>query len=430
MSWGDVSDPARIRHGRLVVVGVAVVGLAVLVGVLVSVAGSPTSTATQTAVVAVQPVAGRVATSPAEVATVVVGLAETGPVLDAAAAGAGVSRDAAQDDVEVAAAGAGIVTVTADGASNELAAGLATSTTDALAAALVRSTDRALQQSLGPLGRQLQELSTALQAVPLGDPRRASLEQNYGAIAGVIADRTAAPAPRLLPDGAPIVSASRAPLGEAVLVVLAVGVLAAVAAGAWRLAQRPARRDPDVTLAGVDGPYAVLHPGDDAPAVLTRLYADAVRGDGPVLVLQLSDPGALDVGRELVGSAEIMGDRVEHTDLTPGVPRDPAPPSATGTGRRTRTSLALSSLRRPRVDGTAVGTLRASGVHAAVVAVDTHRALSARLADAVYTLEGLGVELRGVVVWRGRFPDAPPPPAPSSPVTPTDDAPTPAVAPS
>lgn len=400
--WGDV-----LRARRWWVA--AVVVLALILGVLVAVLRSPTVTATETAVVAVQPVAGRAATSPAEVASSVVGLAATGPVLDAAAAGAGVTRDEARDDVTVTAGEAGVVTVTATGGAGDVAARLASSTTDALAAALVRSGDAALQEALGPLQQQLQELTGGLQAIPLGDPRRTALEQNYGAVAGVIADRTAAPAPRLLPDGAPVVSTGRAPLADALIAVVAVLVLAAIAAAVAR--RRPVRRDPALRLARVDGPHTVLYPGDDAPAVLTRLYSTAVRGRGPVLVLQLSDPAAHDVGRDLVGAAEIMGDRVEHVDVTPGARVTPAPPPAEGAPRRRgRASvLTVSSLRRDRVDGVAVGILRERGVRAALVAVDTHRALPARLADAVSTLDGLAIEVRGVVVWRGRLPLAPAP---------------------
>ncbi len=408
MPWGDVTGSHR-AHRRWVA---AVVVLAVLVGVLVAVLRSAAATATETAVVAVQPVAGRAATSPDDIAGAVVALAGTGPVLDAAAAGAGVTRDEARDDVDVTAGGAGIVTVTATGGSGEVATRLASATTEALAASLVRSNDAALQEALRPLQQQLQDLSVQLQAVPLGDPRRAAVEQNYGAVAGVIADRTAAPAPRLLPDGEPVLSTGHSPLAEALAAAAAVLVLGALAGFIAR--RRPVRRDPAPAMAHVEGPHAVLHPGDDAPAVLTRLYADAVRGRGPVLVLQLSDPAARDLGGDLVGAAEIVGDRVEHTDLTPGGRGTPAPPPASdGARRRGRAStVSISSLRRARVDGVAVGILRERQVRAALIAVDTRRALPARLADTVSTLEGLAVEVRGVVVWRGRLPLAEARPAP------------------
>jgi len=138
-----------------------------------------------------------------------------------------------------------------------------------------------------------------------------------------------------------------------------------------------------------------------------------VRGRGPVLVLQLSDAGVIDLGRELVGAAEIVGERVEHADLTPGASVAPPPPG--GPRRRGRAgTVSISSLRCARVDGTVVGILRERQVRAAIIAVDTHRPVRTRLADAVSTLEGLAVEVRGVVVWRGRFPAALPPGPPTS----------------
>lgn len=418
MPRNDVVGPLRVRQWWIA----AVVVLGVIAGVLVGVVGSPTVTATETALVVVQPVTGRTATDPDDVASSVVGLAETAPVLDVAATGAGVPRDQARDDVDVTSGGAGIVTVTASAETPEMAARLATTTTDALAVALVRSSDVALQEALRPLQEQQQTLSVALQALPLGDPRRASIEQNYGAVSGVIADRTAAPAARLLPDGAPVLASGRSWVAGALAAIAAIVVLAGiVGAAAWIARRRTARRDPAPAGTRVDGPQAVIHPGDDAPAVLTRLYADAVRGRGPVLVLQLSDTGAIDLGRELVGAAEIVGERVERTDLTPGASVIPPPPPPPGGPRRRGRAgtVSISSLRCARVDGTVVGILRERQVRAAIVAVDTHRPVRTRLADAVSTLEGLAVEVRGVVVWRGRFPTTPQPAPTALPPGPT-----------
>jgi hypothetical protein len=92
----------------------------------------------------------------------------------------------------------------------------------------------------------------------------------------------------------------------------------------------------------------------------------------------------------------LTGDALAHHDLTAArvdVREDPTVPR-------------VVSLRRPRADDAARDLVHRDGVRAALVAVDTRRAVPARLADAVSVLDGLAVEVRGVVVWRGRFPRA------------------------
>lgn len=349
---------------------------------------SPTSVATATAV-----------GTPADAARTAVALAGTTPVQADVAGAGGIAVDAVADAVEVGASDAGIVTVVAHGGSPEQARALAGAMTTALAAALTRVDAAGLRAAVEPLEDQLREVGTTLLATPLGDPSRAQLEQRYAALTGEIAERTAAPSPRLLPDGEPVVTAERSPLAEALLAALAVLLLAGVALlvarglGGERAAR--ARRDRTLALARVDGPHAVLHAGDDVPAVLTRLYADVVRGTGPVLVLQLGDPRARDLGRDLVEAARITGDVLPLRDLTPDV--RPPPPDD-------RDAPAVHSLRRRRADEDALARIREVGVRAALVAVDTRRGPPTRLADAVSVLEDRAVDVRGVVVWRGRFP--------------------------
>lgn len=400
MPWSEWSDTLRARRWWI-----AVVAVVVLVGVLLLVLRSPGYRATATAVAAVAPHPGPATVTPTEIARTAVALAATPPVRAAAAASAGV--DAGEIDVEVTASDAGIVTVAASGSTPERSGTLAGATVGALADTLARLDAAALRATLAPLESQLQDLTAALRATPLGDPGRPPLEGRYAALATVIAERTAAPAPRLLPDGEPVVVAERSPLAEVLLAVLALAVLAAVATlvarGPARERVARARRDRTLALARVDGPHAVLHPGDDVPAVLTRLYADVLRGRGPVLVFQLAAPTARDLGRDLVEAARITGDVLPLRDLSASTP-PPVPDD--------RDEPAIYALRRTRLDGAALGRVRDVGARAAVVAVDTRRAAPARLADTVSLLDGVAVEVRGVVVWRGRFPRAhTPPPA-------------------
>ncbi|WP_433783446.1 hypothetical protein ACQPX6_25610 [Actinomycetospora sp. CA-101289] len=401
MPWAEWSDPLRARRWWIA----AVVGLAVLVAALLLVLRSPTFTATATAVVAVPSVAGRPGPSPGQVARSAVGLAATPSVRSAAADAAAVPAGRA-GDVAVSASDGGIVAVVADGPSPPEASRLAGATATAVGEALARLDDEALRAELAPLEAQLADVTATLRATPFGDPVRGALEQRYAALADTIADRTAAPSPRLLPDGEPVVTTARSPLAEALLAALAVLVLAVVgglvARGLGGEHRGRARRDRTLALARVEGPHAVLHPGDDVPAVLTRLYADVVRGRGAVLVLQLARPGARDLGRDLVEAARIVGDDLPHHDLTAG-------PAA---AREDPTAPRVVSLRRPRADDTARALVHRDGVRAALVAVDTRRAVPARLADAVSVLDGLAVEVRGVVVWRGRFPRGQTPPIP------------------
>ncbi|MFC5141914.1 hypothetical protein ACFPK1_27020 [Actinomycetospora rhizophila] len=368
----------------------AALAVALLVAALVALLRSPTVTATATAV-----------GTPAGAARSAVALAATTPVQVAIAAAGGIGTDEVADAVEVGASDAGIVTVVARGRSPEQARALAGAATGALAEALARVDAAGLRAATAPLDDQLRDTGTRLLATPLGDPARALLEQRYAALTTEIAGRTAAPAPRLLPDGDPVVATERSPLAEALLAALAVLLLAAVATlvarGLRGERAARARRDRTLALARVDGPHAVLHPGDDVPAVLTRLYTDVVRGRGPVLVLQLAGPRARDLGRDLVEAARITGDVLPLRDLTPDVRRPPPDD---------RDAPAVHSLRRPRADDDALARIREVGVRAALVAVDTRRGPPTRLADAVSVLEGRAVEVRGVVVWRGRFPRA------------------------
>ena len=401
MPWGEWSDALRARPWWIA----AVVGLAVVVGALLLVLRSPTFTATATAVVAVQPVAGRPGPTPGEVARSAVALAAT-PGVRATAADAARVPPGRAGDVEVGASDAGIVTVVADDREPQEASRLAGATAAALGEALARIDDEALRAELAPLVAQLADLTATLRATPFGDPVRSAFEQRYAALAGAIADRTADPSPRLLPDGEPVVTTVRTPLAEVLLAALAVLVLAVVgglvARGPGGEHRGRARRDRTLALARVEGPHAVLHPGDDVPAVLTRLYADVVRGRGAVLVLQLAGPGARDLGRDLVEAARITGDDLPHQDLTAGL----------SDAREDPTAPRVVSLRRPRADDATRDLVHRDGVRAALVAVDTRRAVPARPADAVSVLDGLAVEVRGVVVWRGRFPRARNPPIP------------------
>ncbi|GAA4772578.1 hypothetical protein GCM10023200_01140 [Actinomycetospora chlora] len=399
MASGGWTQARRPRRWPRVAVAALAVLAVVLIAVLVAALRSPTFTATATAVA-----------SPAEVAGTAVGLAATVPVRAAAARAAGLPDDAA-GDVDVTASGAGLVTVVARRGTAGEAGALAGATTTALADALDRLDAQRLAADLAPVGAELAALTTTLRATPLGDPARGPLEQRYAALSTALAQRTAAPAPRLLPDGDPVVAAGRSPVAEVLPAVVALAVLPGVAAGAAGVAgglrgerAARARRDRTLALARVDGPHAVLHPGDDVPAVLTRLYADVVRGRGPVLVFQLADPRARDLGRDVVEAARITGDHLPLRDLTPDR-RNDRPPVPDDLGEP-----AVWALRRPRADAEALDRVRHAGVRAALVAVDTRRALPARLADTVSALEGAAVAVRGVVVWRGRFPRAQTPP--------------------
>ena len=161
----------------------------------------------------------------------------------------------------------------------------------------------------------------------------------------------------------------------------------------------PGREVVDAGLA----PVAVLRARDDAAAVLTRLYAAVVRGRGDVHVVQLTPASACDLGAELAVAARIVGDRPRHRAITPaapgpGVTDRPGAPVADPT-------VTVSSLRRPRIDGPALRLLREA--RAAVVVADTARSRRRSVVDALEMLDGLGVDVRGLVVWRGRIPRDP-----------------------
>ena len=143
----------------------------------------------------------------------------------------------------------------------------------------------------------------------------------------------------------------------------------------------------------LDVPGAVVRPRDDVAAVLTRFYSDAVRAHDAVHIVQLTDAARADVGVELHAAGHIVGDARPYRDLTAE-----AAPEGAAAGR------GLHSLRRPRVDGLAVKALR--GGSSAVLVVDTRRSRPAAVADAAAMLDGLGVAVRGVVVWKGRIPRA------------------------
>ena len=156
----------------------------------------------------------------------------------------------------------------------------------------------------------------------------------------------------------------------------------------------PRRGRVKALLEVLDVPGAVVRPRDDVAAVLTRFYADAVRAHDAVHIVQLTDAARADVGVELHAAGHIVGDARPYRDLT----ADPAAEGAASHGR------GLHGLRRPRVDGIAVKALR--GASSAVLVVDARRGRPAAVADAAAMLDGLGVAVRGVVVWKGRIPRA------------------------
>lgn len=165
----------------------------------------------------------------------------------------------------------------------------------------------------------------------------------------------------------------------------------------------------DHPVRGPGGPPAAtptvpVRPDDDVPGVLTALWADALRGLPTVHVLQLTDPAACDLAVELVLAAELAGDAVGYEDATPDAL---APEPDAVSARFPPLPLPASTVvavRRPRLDGAVVRVLREA--EAAVLVVDRTTPRAVRR-DAVGKLAGLGVELRGLVSWRGRVPRDP-----------------------
>lgn len=144
----------------------------------------------------------------------------------------------------------------------------------------------------------------------------------------------------------------------------------------------------------VDVPWTVLDPRDDRRAALTRLHRAVVQGTGPVDVVQLTAPRAVDVGVDLAAAGRLVGDTVVHRDLTPrdaGAPGAPTGPLPT-----------LVSVRRARLDGPALAALR--GARRVVLVVETRGTRRAALVDALDLLDGLEVPVAGLVVYRGRLP--------------------------
>ncbi len=160
----------------------------------------------------------------------------------------------------------------------------------------------------------------------------------------------------------------------------------------------PRRGRAKALLGVLDVPGAVVRRRDDVAAVLTRFFADAVRAHDAVHVVQLTDESRADVGVELHAAGHIVGDARPYQDLATAATTDTTGTSAGAPGP------GLHGLRRPRVDGVAVKALR--GASSAVLVVDTRRSRAADVADAAAMLDGLGVAVRGVVVWRGRIPRA------------------------
>jgi hypothetical protein len=302
------------------------------------------------------------------------------------------------DDADAAAAGQ--VDVVVDAPSADAAGRIAAAAVDVLGAELRQADTDTLRVALGPASLRMQDLANQLRALAPDDPRRAELRARYGAIADEIAERTATPAPRLVPGAAPALAPDRRPTAAAAAAVAALAalVLAVPAALVVVRLRRPAATDPAHDLTAlVPGMRAFLVWTDDAPAVLTRFWVGAVRGQGPVLVLQLGDRDRLDLAGELVAAGRLIGDAVVLRDLTPGAPA-PAPIS----GR----ALVVSALRTPTVDGAALAVAQFAAP-AVVLAVDTVRTDRAAVEKALAALRALGREVRGIVVWRGRLPRDP-----------------------
>lgn len=336
----------------------------------------------------------------------VVALSDGGVVDDAVAARAGSTpavvaaglRVAPADDPDDAAAG--LVDIRVDAPSADAAGRIAVAAVDVLGAELRRTDSDTLRAALGPASVRMQELSNRLRALAPDDPRRAELRAGYGALADEIAERTATPAPRLVADGVPAVTPDRRPsaVGAAAVAALVALVLAVPAAVVVSRRRRRDATDPAHALtAPVPGTRAFLVWTDDAPAVLTRFWVGAVRGQGPVLVLQLGDRDRLDLAAELVAAGRLIGDAVVLRDLTPG-----APPPDPISGR----ALVVSALRTPTIDGPALAAAHLAAP-AVVLAVDTAHTDRAAVDKALAALRALGREVRGIVVWRGRLPRDP-----------------------
>lgn len=390
----------------------AVVVLAAVGGAVLPSLVTPTAQAVTLARVVVQPAAPGRPTDPADAVATVVGLSETRVVRDAVAARAGVAPETVAASLRVApGTRAGFVDVRGVASGPDEAERTAVAAVEELAVALERADSEGLRVVLGPLSTELARLGDQLRTMDAGDPARGAVAQRYGALATEITARTASPAPRLLPSGPPAVTSEARPARTvtAAVAALAAFVLAVPVALLAARRRRPSGTDDTHGLvAPVPGARAFLVWTDDAPAVLTRFWVGAVRGQGPVLVLQLSDADRLDLAGELAAAGRLVGDAVTHRDLTPG-----ATPPAPISGR----SLVVSALRTPVVDGAAVAALRAAAP-AVVLAVDTAHTGRRDVDVALDVVRGLGLSVRGVVVWRGRLPRDPA----REPVGPSGDA--------
>ena len=151
---------------------------------------------------------------------------------------------------------------------------------------------------------------------------------------------------------------------------------------------------PVVELRG-DGAFA----GRLAAVYLSHLSRPhRVPGGTSLVVVQMSDPEDIDVGRAVLRGAELASERPTYVDLTSESPTtaptgrsDTAPPGAV-----------LRVIRRPTVDDITLELVR--GSMSSVLVVDTARATRRDVVSAVSALNTMGADVIAVLVWIGRLP--------------------------
>ncbi|MET0190509.1 MAG: hypothetical protein ABW212_16015, partial [Pseudonocardia sediminis] len=246
-------------------------------------------------------------------------------------------------------------------------------------------------------------IEAQLDSLSAGVGTRLAQQQRYDALAAEVARtatppaafRVTGPVPAAEPDGP-------SPLRDAALAFLATFVVLAVAVPLVRgVRGRLSEAVPAAQLRRSLGvPVVELDRATDGPALrLGEIYRDVLRAHPTVTAVQLTRPGACDLGAELVHAAEVVGDRRTHQDMTPG---STATPQATSPdpGRPV-----VRSLRTGRLDREAAGTLRGAGP--TVLVVDTATARTADVGRARALLHAVGADVVAAVVWRGRIPRDP-----------------------
>lgn len=164
-------------------------------------------------------------------------------------------------------------------------------------------------------------------------------------------------------------------------------------------------------VAQVPAPYSVIADGIDVPAVLTRLYAMAIRdrwgggGSDTTCVLQLTPWYACDIGIELVYAGRIFGHAPIWEDMSPGLMVEPLGLDEGDAAQSDAPTPRLISVRGSVLDSSVREAL--SSVGRTIIVMDTARVKRADVLDAMSKLGQDGVLVAGLIVYRGRIPRDP-----------------------